>query len=167
MKRIAVLCATALLVLILIGGCGDNSANDADHSEVVTSQPRSFPGRIVEGEVTITAERQSYPASIEEITVVWRNGTAEEITYGLPFTLQVWIDAQWADVELLPGRGIFNLPGFMLSPQQNEEMTYTLEEHYAPVQAGRYRIAVHYFFDKDRPVTDSDRHHIYAEFEVI
>jgi len=116
--------------------------------------------------VTITAQRDTYPTGTTHIPVNWRNDGKETILFGDSFTLQVWDGGAWAEAEPL-GRMVFLTIGYLLAPGESREHTYPVEEYYGSLPPGRYRIAAHYIYDKDRPI---NKYYIfpmvYAEFAI-
>jgi len=147
MKKSLMICAAVLLCLGLLLG-----------------------GILLFGRVTITAQEQTYPVGTEEIIVTWRNGTLRRITFGESFSLQTWDGEAWTDMEMseLPEGTVhgFKLIGYTLMPGGSQKHTYPIESYYDPLRPGRYRIAAYFFFDKDIPITESDHHPFYVEFEI-
>jgi len=143
MKRSLMICAAVLLCLGIVLG-----------------------GILVFGRVTITAQEKTYPVGTAEIEAVWRNGTLRKITFGESFSLQTRDGGgEWA--EMKPAiEPWFYLIGYGLMPGGSKGHTYSVGFFYGSLRPGRYRIATYFFFDKDIPITETDHHPVYVEFEV-
>jgi len=120
------------------------------------------------GSITLTAQAQSYPVGTDKITATWRRSGTDDVmddmVYGDSFSLQAWNGSKWTEAEPV-NRLLFLLRGYILKPGENGEMAYDVGYYYGPLQAGRYRIAAHYFFNSERPIREPT-HYVYAEFTV-
>ena len=141
----------------MFSDCG----SDVAQRQTVTSTTIEASTR--KGEVTIAARQDTYPVGTKEITVVWHNGTNKPMFYGDPFRLEQWDGKGWADMK--PVTELFLLPAYYLEPGESKEKTYPIGDYYSPLQAGRYRVAVYYHFDEERPVTGRG-HPVYSVFEM-
>ena len=164
MKRLLCVCVAALLSLTLLAGCGQ--APPADETpEVPTFTTRPAQPEIASG-VTITTQEEIYPVGVEEIMVTWHNSTAYDAMFGEDYALQRWNGSEWVAMEHVIENLAIRSIGFPLAPGATREHTYRVGFAYGPLQAGRYRIAASFHFDKDIPIGPDDSHQIYAEFEI-
>jgi len=116
--------------------------------------------------VVLTPERAVYPVGTKEITVTWFNGTDEDLIFGDSFVLQKWQGGKWAEAEPVD-RLLFLTIGYFLTPGESREKAYDIGHYFGPLQAGRWRIASHFFYDAERPIrNDNQLHQVYAEFEI-
>ncbi|MBQ8718376.1 MAG: hypothetical protein IJY66_03845 [Clostridia bacterium] len=68
----------------------------------------------------------------------WHNDTADvEAMYGEPYAIDYWNGSDW--IDLTPPNMSFALPGYLLSPGESREKTYSTEPFDLPL-AGRYRL---------------------------
>jgi len=116
--------------------------------------------------VILTPAQAIYPAGTEEIKVTWYNGADEDMIFGDSFVLQKWQGGKWAEVEPVD-RLLFLTIGYYLTPGESREKTYDISHYFGPLQAGRWRIASHFYYDAERPIrNDNQLHQVYAEFEI-
>ena len=188
MKKILSMLIAALLCLALISGCGatpaeaqptssDPTASTASEPNTTTTEPNTITSKpttttaartktSAPDPVILTPEQSIYPVGTKEITVTWFNGSEEDLIFGYPFILQAGRSSGWVDAEPVE-QLMFLLPGFLLKPGESKDNTYDISHYYGPLEAGRYRIAASYFYDKDRPINkNTPQHEVYAEFEI-
>ena len=195
MKKALSALIAALLCLALISGCGSapdepqptssepmtstTSAPDlatgepgttTSEPDKTTAKPRTSTAAQTESgpaeKVVLTPEREAYPVGTEAITVTWFNGTDEDIIFGDSFVLQKWQGGNWTEEEPVD-RLLFLTIGYYLTPGESREKIYPIGQYYGQLQAGRYRIAATYLYDRERPINkNTPVHQVYAEFEV-
>jgi len=194
MKKSVSILIAVLFCLALISGCGaapsepqpassdpTPSASEPGASstepDLITSEPDTTTSKpttttaaqteaAAPDPVVLTPERESYPVGTEEITVTWTNGAEEDIIFGDSFVLQKWQGGNWTEVKPVD-RLLFLTIGYYLTPGESREKTYPIGQYYGQLQAGRYRIAATYLYDRERPINkNTPVHQVCAEFEA-
>ena len=106
--------------------------------------------------VTLTPEREAYPAGTGSIACTWRNGTLRSIGYSNPYTLERLEGETWREV---PVNLFFELPLYRLPPLVGRrQMTYLLDTALKP---GQYRICAQFYLASGRTP-----HTAYAPFTL-
>ena len=96
------------------------------------------------------------------LTVLWSNSTEYTAVYGDVYRIQRLEKDEWVDCSL--GVNVFNMVGYLLTPNETADKEYDLTQQYDISQAGTYR------FIADCSVETSDEHStdcsVWAEFRV-
>lgn len=71
------------------------------------------------------------------VTVEWKNGSEEQITYGEPFTLYRKVDGEWQDCKMMDL--VWTLPAYIVQPGKTSEKVYSLVGQ-SVVFPGDYRL---------------------------
>ena len=125
------------------------------------TQVNTLPG------VTLRTAQAAYPPGIEQILLVWKNGSDAEYTYGEWFVIERQEDGVWYTLPYsssLPGEPAFNSIGYLLRPDSTIAQEVKANFIYAPLQEGTYR-AVKDILEVREP-GDYDKHYLTAEFEI-
>ncbi len=71
------------------------------------------------------------------ITVEWKNGLEEEISYGEPFYLYRWVDGEWQNCAMT--ELVWTLPAYIIQPGKTSKKVYSLAGQ-SVVFPGDYRL---------------------------
>lgn len=145
MKKIIALLSIILVSLIILMSCGTNSlGEESPYGENVNQ---------LDG-VSIELNKETYQPEGDTFELNVINNSEEQITYGVPYTLEYYDEGIWYEVE--PDEEIaFILIAHILDA--GDEATEELNlEFYEPLEIGRYRIVR--LIGED-PLT--------AEFEIV
>lgn len=132
-----------LLLLLILTGCRMQAfrPTDLERSTVNLTQG-SIEGRIKEETIQTIHEPQ---------TLIFENLTADEYYYGVPFTLEVWLEDSWYQVPFDEPVAFIEI-AFLLEANATTEEVISLATYFDKLPAGTYRI-VKVFQTENRSVT--------------
>ena len=129
MKKIISLLSLTLMSIFILTSCGTNNlGEESPYGEDVNN---------LDG-VSIELNKDTYKpeGDIFELTVI--NDSEEDISYGVPYTLEYYKEDKWYEVE--PDNEIgFVLILYTLSPGDEASDEINLDS-YEPLETGRYRV---------------------------
>ena len=129
MKKIIALLSLTLMSIFILTSCGTNNlGEESPYGEDVNN---------LDG-VSIELNKDTYKpeGDIFELTVI--NDSEEDISYGVPYTLEYYKEDKWYEVE--PDNEIgFVLILYTLSPGDEASDEFNLDS-YEPLETGRYRV---------------------------
>ena len=98
-------------------------------------------------------------------TIILKNLTDSDYTYGEAFVLQRIGNGNWTDVEIIIDNYAFNDIGYSLRGKETDEMEVNWEWLYGKLRPGDYRIVKEALFI--RSPGDYDTYTIYATFTIV
>lgn len=125
-KRISGILLAVCLGIVLLG-CSSESSEPTPY-EKVNTLPR----------VRLNLDKEVYEKEDDTFILTVRNESESEITYGVPFTVEVLQNEEWYKVE--PKEEVaFIMIAHILSPGEEAEEELGMS-HYEPFKQGHYRI---------------------------
>ena len=117
--------------------------------------------RFLDG-VTMTPTQKVYPHGVKTITVIWKNDTDKNLTFGEPFAITVKDGERWRQITKPDAN--FHTIGYQLEAGQQREHTYDISDIAGELGKGAYRISVNYseVFEPGK----YDTYSLYCEFVV-
>ena len=153
-----------LLCLVLIGifsftlvGCTNESKNNS----VDIGEKSKYVLR--NDLVSISVNEESLTNSKATFTLI--NHTDENYDYGEPYLIEYEKDGIWYKIVPINDMN-FNMIAYILKPKESREITVDWEYHYGKLSPGKYRLIKDVFRESDRPIEESDKVYIGAEFEI-
>lgn len=120
----------SLVLLIsvgVLGACSGSGAEPSPYEEVDTME-----------NVTIELEKEVYDSEGDTFILTTINGSEDEISYGIAFTMEIQQDGEWYAVE--PNEEVaFILIAHSLEPGNEAEEELDME-YYEPIEEGNYRV---------------------------
>lgn len=122
-----VLLIISLFAIILLTGCTNNRIGE------------KTPYKITNDKITMEVKQGTLTKS--SATIIMKNKTKEEYTYGEPYHLEIKHNDSWHILELEPNNDIFfTMPAYSLKAGESVEKKCEWEHGYGQLKKGTYRI---------------------------
>ena len=135
MKKIFIILISFVL-LLGVTGCGKNNFEIGKQSKV----------EVVDKYVTFEIDDETL--TNESATVVFRNNSEYNVSYGTPYELEIKKDGEWHEINV---ELFFTMPLMSLKPGESKNLEFNWAESYGKLAKGEYRIIKSVTVESDNP----------------
>lgn len=146
MKKVLIV-LISLALLFGVTGCGKNNFDIGEKSAV----------EVVDKYVTFEIDDETL--TNESATVVFRNNSEYNVSYGTPYELEIKKDGEWHEINV---ELFFTMPLMSLEPGESIDLEYNWAESYGELAKGEYRIIKSVTVESDNP----ESFYVAAEFTI-
>lgn len=140
---------------LLLAGCSNRPAEQETNWEPTPYDTvNNFEG--------VTLDFKEGTVSEAGGTVIWKNDTDREYTYGKSFVMEKKVDGNWRQVPVIEKNYGFEDIGYILNASDRQEQIIEWEWLYGVLAEGEYRL-VKDIYDVSEP-GDSKQYNLAAEF---
>lgn len=176
MKKHLCLFVCLAISLAILAGCGnpDKGKSTAGTEKNVTETASNQPAETTDWEPTKFATINNFEGvamtvkketvSSTGLTMVYKNNSSSQCTFGEDFSLEKKINGQWYQVPVVEGNYGFNDVGYELGSGDEREWLVDWDWLYGSLDKGEYRI-VKSILDF-RGTGDYDKYYLAAEFVI-
>lgn len=105
--------------------------------------------------------------SKDGVTVVLKNNTDKDYTYGPDFYVERYDNGKWTQHSTINGDPLrWNTIAYKLNASESIEINLDFKSTYGSLSAGKYRVIKRVSKDEDRPIAEDKIIKLYAEFEI-
>lgn len=105
--------------------------------------------------------------SKDSVTIILKNNTDEEYTYGPDYYLEKYVDSKWINPSTITGDPLtWNSIAYSLKPNESKEITIDFTLAYGKLSVGKYRIIKRVSSNKDTPITEDKIEKLIVEFSI-
>ena len=103
----------------------------------------------------------------EGATFILKNHTDDEYWYGPEYHIEKKEDGKWKEIDTLTGDPLtWNAIAYTLKANEEKELYIDWSTSYGKLSYGEYRLVKNAFREKDRPIDESKKLNLYAEFKI-
>lgn len=103
----------------------------------------------------------------EGATFILKNHTDDEYWYGPEYHIEKKEDGKWKEIDTLTGDPLtWNAIAYTLKANEEKELYIDWSIGYGELESGEYRLIKNTFREKDRPIDESKKLNLYAEFKI-
>lgn len=147
MKKIFIV-LISLVLLLGVTGCGNKNNFDIGEKSTV---------EVVDKYVTFEIDDETL--TNESATVVFRNNSEYNVSYGTPYELEIKKDGKWHEINV---ELFFTMPLMSLKPGESIDLEFNWAESYGELAKGEYRIIKNVTVESTSP----EKIYVAAEFTI-
>ncbi len=103
----------------------------------------------------------------EGATFILKNHTDDEYWYGPEYHIEKKENGKWKEIDTLTGDPLtWNAIAYTLKANEEKELYIDWSIGYGELESGEYRLIKNTFREKDRPIDESKKLNLYAEFKI-
>lgn len=100
-------------------------------------------------------------------TFILKNNTNKEYSYGQEYIIEKNENGSWKEVDTLTGNPLtWNLIAYSLKDKEQKVINVDWSIGYGELKKGEYRLKKYIFQDEDRPIDESKKIYLYAQFSI-
>ena len=100
-------------------------------------------------------------------TFILKNHTDDEYWYGQEYYIEKKENGKWNEVKTLTGEPlVWNSIAYTLKANEEKELYIDWSTSYGELESGEYKLIKNTFREKDRPIDESKKLNLYAEFKI-
>lgn len=97
--------------------------------------------------------------------ILKNNSKIDTYEYGNPYYLEIMENDQWKILEAT-NKFAFTMEAYGLKPNESKEFKINWEYGYGELKSGTYRLVKNVFRSGDKPIDESEKIYLYAEFII-
>ena len=103
----------------------------------------------------------------EGATFILKNHTDDEYWYGPEYYIERKENGKWKEIDTLTGDPLtWNAIAYTLKGNEEKELYINWSTSYGELSYGEYRLVKNTFREKDRPIDETKKLYLYAEFKI-
>lgn len=166
MKRLVSLILLSAFMLLAFAGCGNSDSEKTDTNDTTTTTSTTT---VAKSDISATVElsKDIYSQGDKTIDFTITNDSADEIRYGLDFSLDVKEAGNWIDLGKIVEETIsYEDILVILGKGESSDENFDVSSRYGTLNTGEYRLVVNVYDNKDDLSDTPNPTKLYAPFEV-